>query len=50
MIMPLVCMGHDIRIPIMLSLNWMACSVSNPTFMATNSVPNTDVYMVDCFL
>ena len=42
--------GPDIEIPIILNLYWMACSVSTPTVMATNTVPNTDDSMVDCFL
>ena len=37
-------------IPIILHLYWVACKVSTPMFMVTNSVPNTDVSMVDCFL
>ena len=36
--------------PIILNLYWMAYKVSILTFMATNSAPNTDVPMVDCFL
>ena len=39
-----------IGIPIILNLYQMACNVSIPTFMVTNSAPNTDNSIVDCFL
>ena len=40
----------DIGMPIILNLYWMACKISTPTFLATNSVQKTDNSMIDCFL
>ena len=40
----------DIGMLIILNLYQVAHKVSMPTFMVTNSAPNTDVSMVHCFL
>ena len=42
-------MGPDIGTPIILNLYQMVCNVFVPTFMATNSLPNADLSMADCF-
>ena len=40
----------NIRIPIIFNIYWMTPKVFTPSFMATNSAPNTDVYIAYWFL